>query len=85
MKEMPRKMNVVDFAYQIIEMDKEIRSLRSEVIHLTQYKEDYFKLLQESVRHGEEMLGGILQIAMTPGVLEATAKAAQQRREGKPQ
>lgn len=65
------KMNVVDFAYQIIEMNRKIIDLEIENKRLRGYEEKYHELLDQSLSHNEAMLGNIFKICTTPGVVPA--------------
>lgn len=65
------KMNVVDFAYQIIEMDRKIIDLEIENNRLRGYEEKYYQLLDQSLSHNKAMMGNILKICTTPGVVSA--------------
>lgn len=82
-------MDVCDFARQILEMENELRWLRAENAKLRDYRDKYDELLMDGIRHSETMLGGILKVAMTPGVvLEAiesdrSADLAEQRTGGR--
>jgi hypothetical protein len=68
------KMDIVDFAYQVIEMNEKIRELEFENERLRQYERDYHKLLNSSLSHNQEMIGNTLRLFMTPGVIEACQK-----------
>lgn len=65
------KMNIVDFAYQIIEMDRKIINLEIENERLCVYEEKYNELLDQSLSHNAAMMGNILKICTTPGVVTA--------------
>ena len=64
-------MNVVNFAYQILEMQARIQELESENAKLRNYRERYNDLLNSSVEHNQHMMLNLLNVAMTPGVVEA--------------
>jgi len=64
-------LNVVDFAWQVIDMSQLIKRQKLELEELRGYKQKYFDLLNADIAHSQVMIGGILQIAMTPGVMEA--------------
>jgi hypothetical protein len=68
-------MDVVDFAYQIIDMQRRIEHLEAENENLRHYRKEYMDLLDRDIKHGKEMMGGLLDLCMTPGVMEACAKA----------
>lgn len=38
---------------------------------LKEYEQKYFDLLSESIKHGQDMMGNILMLTLTPGVPEA--------------
>lgn len=67
-------MNVVDFAYQVIEMHNKITDLEIENERLRQYKKDYNDLLNNSLAHSQETMGNTLKLFLTPGVVEACRK-----------
>jgi hypothetical protein len=65
------KLDIVDFAYQIIEMQRKIVDLEIENERLRKYKSDYNDLLDSSLNHSSAMMSNILNLCMTPGVIEA--------------
>ena len=65
------KLDIVDFAYQIIEMQNRIVDLEIENERLRKYKSDYNDLLDSSLNHSSAMMSNILNLCMTPGVIEA--------------
>lgn len=72
-------MNVVEFAYQIVEMHTRIQELEEEVRHLQKYRRDYAELLNSNIEHNQHMMAGLLQIVLTPGVTDAMTEAEAQR------
>jgi hypothetical protein len=64
-------MDVVDFAYQIIKMQNRIETLEHENARLQRYEHDYQELLDQSIQHGSNMMRGLLEVCMTPGVMQA--------------
>jgi hypothetical protein len=68
-------MNVVEFARQILDMQCQIDYLQEENESLRHYRKEYMDQLNQGIKHGEEMMGGLLSLALTPGVMEACAKA----------
>jgi hypothetical protein len=66
-----KSVSVVDFAYQIIDMHNSNERLKDELAELREYRQKYFDLLNSSTAHSQAMVGSILKIAMTPGVLDA--------------
>ena len=67
-------MNVVDFAYQIIEMQNKIVELEIENARLRKYERDYHDMMEQSIQHSSAMMVNILNLCMTPGVVEACEK-----------
>ena len=65
------KMDVVDFAYQIIEMQTKIVELEIENERLRRYERDYQELMDQSLSHNATMMGNIMKLCLTPGVVEA--------------
>jgi hypothetical protein len=68
-------LDVVDIAHQVLDMHQELMLLRAEVAELRDYRKKYIESLNSGIRHSEEMLGGILNLALTPGVMEAIHRA----------
>lgn len=64
-------MDVVDFAYQVIEMHERIRDLEFENERLRRFEHDYNELLNDSLAHSQAMIGNTLKLFLTPGVVEA--------------
>ena len=64
-------MNIIDFAYQVIEMQERITELEMKNEQLIWYKEEYNKLLDSSLQHNQEMISNMFKLCMTPGVIEA--------------
>lgn len=69
-------MNVVDFAYQVIEMQERITQLEIQNEQLSWFKEEYHKLLDSSMQHNQAMMGNIFKLCLTPGVIEACKENA---------
>lgn len=68
------KLNIVDFAHQILEMQNKIDYLEAENAHLNWFKKEYYDLLESSNKHNKIMLLNTLDLFMTPGVVEACQK-----------
>lgn len=64
-------MEVVDFAWQVIDMQRTINEQDREITRLMKIEEDYHKLLDSSIEHNRIMMGNVLELCMTPGVIEA--------------
>ena len=65
------KMDIVDFAYQVIEMNERIRNLEFENSSPRRFEHDYNELLNESLAHRHSMMGNTLKLFLIPGVIEA--------------
>lgn len=68
------KFSAVDMAFDILNMQDELIYLRREVERLKVYEKDYHELLSASIKHGEQMMVNLLDLVMTPGVVEACVK-----------
>lgn len=75
MKSYPAQMDVVDFARQIIDLDRRNRALEAEVERLANYEKKYDDLIMSSISHSSKVMSGILEIVATPGVMDAIGKA----------
>lgn len=60
------KLDIVDFAYQIIDLHEENLRLRSENEHLREYKQKYFDELDTSINHSKAMMGNLLTAMIDP-------------------
>lgn len=57
-------MNVVKFAREIIELDQRVQELEWENAELRRYRDDYNRLLNESVDHNRAIVGGLLSVSL---------------------
>ena len=64
-------MKVVDFAWQVIDMQRTIDEQDREITRLMQYEKKYHDLLDSSIESNLTMMGNVLELCMTPGVIEA--------------
>jgi len=71
---MNRDYNVVDFAYDIISMHKEISFLKSELKYYKEATEARDKDLEESRKHLEHMHISQIRMLLTPGVVDNLVK-----------
>jgi len=69
------KMNVVDLAWQVIEMQRTIDEQERQITRLMRIEEDYNSLMDSSLEHGRAMMGNVLKLCLTPGVVEACRTA----------
>ena len=65
----------VQMADEVLDMHHELVRLRAEVEELREYRKKYAELLNADIAHGRRMMCGLLELAMTPGVLGAVATA----------
>ncbi len=65
----------VQMAADVLDMHHELERLREENEELRQYRKKYIELLDADIAHGRHMVGGLLGLAMKPGVLDAVAAA----------
>lgn len=66
---------VVQIARDVLDMQDELDILRDEVEYLREYKRKYAELLDESIGHSQQMVFGMLELAMKPGVMDALGAA----------
>ncbi len=59
----------VTMAQAIVDMDYELQELRVIALKYEELRAKYDELLMGSIEHNEKMLGGLLEIAMKPGVI----------------
>ena len=64
-------MDVVKIARQILDMHDEINELRAENAVLSEYKAKYYAEVRAGVAHGEKMMASLMDLCMTPGVIDA--------------
>lgn len=73
---------VVGLAYEILGMQRELEILRDENMRLQGIEKKYHDLLDSSISHNQRMMFGVLDIAMTPGVIDAIGKHNAQKEKG---
>lgn len=71
--------NVVDFAYQVIHMDRKLQHLEDENERLRAVEVEYHKLLDSSIAHGRTMIGNTIKMLLVPGVADAFTKNARKQ------
>ena len=59
-----RPINIVTLAYEILDMQAEILLLRKENERLKDYENKYNKLVDESIQHGNVMMGNLLKASL---------------------
>lgn len=72
---MMSRSDLVRMAHTILDMDDELEILGREILRLSVVEKKYNDLLNSSIAHGQKMMVNLLDVAMTPGVLEAMDKA----------
>jgi hypothetical protein len=68
-------MNVIIFAKEILLMQSRIEDLEYENSRLRMFEDKYNTMLDESLEHSQRMVGTMLKLVMTPGVIEACQKS----------
>jgi hypothetical protein len=69
-------MNVIDFAWQVIEMRRTIEEQERQITRLMRIEEEYNNLLDSNIQHSQVMMGNLLTLCLTPGVVDACQAAA---------
>ena len=75
MKQSPFSYGIADFADELHSILRQNARLKDEVEELREYRQKYIDLLNETSAHSSHMMGGLLALAMKPGVLEACGKS----------
>lgn len=57
-------IDVVEFARQILSMQREINDLRRENARLEGFEQKYNDLVVEQIRHSEKLMGGLLTVGL---------------------
>lgn len=70
----PRVPKVVQFAEEILAMHDRNERLERENAELRDYRQKYMDLLDKDIKHDRQILSGLLQVSMTPGVPDAITK-----------
>lgn len=76
-------INIVALAWQIIEMQRTILEQERKIERLARIEKDYNELLDSSLKHGNAlllMMGNMLKLYMTPGIVEACEVAAKENK-----
>jgi hypothetical protein len=63
--------SALNFARDVIAMQVRIEDLEMEVTRLKRYEHDYNELLDSALAHNRTMVGNLLEVCMTPGVVDA--------------
>lgn len=65
----------VQMAEEVLTMHRELERLREECAVLREYRDKYIEEMNRGIANSQHMIGGLLALAMKPGVLEAVAGA----------
>ena len=57
-------MHVVEFAYQIIDMQRTIENQADEIERLREYEQRYHRLLNKSISDGEVMIRQLTELVL---------------------
>jgi hypothetical protein len=63
--------DIIDIAYQILEMNDIIQNQKKEIENLKHYQKLYNELLDSSRKHAEEMMGNTFKMLLVPNVIPA--------------
>jgi len=66
MKSIPYIPSVVDFAREIILLDRENHQLKEELELCREYEKKYTDLLNSSIKHSQNMMGNLLRAVIDP-------------------
>lgn len=69
-------MDIVDFAYQILDMAQKIHEQEVELKKLREYKKRREDELEDSLRNAREYHGNMMKMLLTPGVVDALERNA---------
>ena len=69
----------VRVANGVLDLHDQVTRLTEEVKELRHYRQAYSELLNSSIEHSRHMMGGLLQLALKPGVMDAIAQANEGR------
>lgn len=73
-------VDVVEFAEQVLSMHHRLMRQERELEELREYRGRYLQSLNDGIAHSRHIMGGMLELAMTPGVLDACAAANKAKR-----
>ncbi len=67
MKYTERKIDIVDLAYYIIDMHKRLIEQERQIEHLKEYENKYTQLLNDSIKHSNNMMDNYLTAILSQG------------------
>lgn len=67
MKYLEQKINIVDLAYDIIDMHKRLIEQERQIEHLKEYENKYNQLLNDSIKQSNNMIGNCLTMLLSKG------------------
>lgn len=67
MKYTELKIDIVDLAYDIIDMHKRLVEQERQIEHLKEYENKYNQLLNDSIKHSNNMTGNYLNAILSKG------------------
>lgn len=59
-----RRSDLVFMAFEIVKMDREINELRAQVESLEWYRQEYFRLTEQTLERTQRMTGALICAAM---------------------
>lgn len=73
-------MSAISLAYEIVDLHQRLEDAEREVTRLRHIETQYEALLRSSISHSHAMMGNVLNLCMTPGVMEAAQVAYESTR-----
>lgn len=67
MKYLEQKINIVDLAYDIIDMHKRLIEQERQIERLKEYENKYNQLLNDSIKQSNHMIGNYLTMLLSKG------------------
>ncbi len=67
MKYIEQQINIIDLAYDIIDMHKKLIEQERQIEHLKYYESKYNQLLNDSIKQSNNMIGNCLTILLSKG------------------
>lgn len=67
MKYIEQQINIVDLAYDIIDMHRRLIEQERQIEHLKSYESKYNQLLNDSIKQSNNMIGNCLTMLLSKG------------------
>lgn len=73
-KEIMYRNSAVDFAYDVLDMQRKIELQEKEIARLSKIEKSFNDLVESSTKHSEAMHRNMMEMLLTPGVVGEIAK-----------